>query len=47
MNDTIFIIFGCTRDAARFIEQYPNFKEINYGGIAKKRVQNHMEMLFI
>ena len=23
-------------DAARFIEQYPNFKEINYGGIAKK-----------
>ena len=36
LNDTIFIIFGCTRDAARFIEQYPNFKEINYGGIAKK-----------
>ena len=36
LNDTIFIIFGCTRDAARFIEQYPKFKEINYGGIAKK-----------
>lgn len=36
LDDTTFITFGCTRDAARFIEQYLNFKEINYGGIAKK-----------
>lgn len=36
LNENIFIVFGCTRDAARFIEGYPKFKEINYGGIAKK-----------
>ena len=36
LKDTIFIIFGCTKDAARFIQQYPKIKEINYGGIAKK-----------
>lgn len=36
LKDIIFIVFGCTHDAARFIEQYPKIKEINYGGIAKK-----------
>jgi len=36
LSDTIFIVFGCTRDAARFIEGYPKIKELNYGGIAKK-----------
>ncbi len=36
LSDTVFIIFGCTRDAARFIKGYPKIKEINYGGIAKK-----------
>lgn len=36
LSDIIFIVFGCTKDAARFIEQYPKIKEINYGGIAKK-----------
>ena len=37
LNDSIFIIFGCTHDAARFIESYPKIKEINYGGISKKK----------
>ncbi|MCD7950969.1 MAG: PTS sugar transporter subunit IIB [Erysipelotrichaceae bacterium] len=36
LKDTIFIVFGCTKDASRFIEGYPKIKEINYGGIAKK-----------
>lgn len=36
LNDSIFIIFGCTQDARRFIEGYPKIKELNYGGIAKK-----------
>lgn len=36
LKDIIFIVFGCTHDAARFIEQYPKINEINYGGIAKK-----------
>lgn len=36
LNDSIFIVFGCTRDAARFIQGYKKIKEINYGGIAKK-----------
>lgn len=36
LKDSIFIVFGCTRDAARFLEGYPKFKELNYGGIAKK-----------
>ncbi|MEG0365186.1 MAG: PTS sugar transporter subunit IIB [Coprobacillus sp.] len=36
LNDNIFIIFGCTKDASRFIQGYPKIKEINYGGIAKK-----------
>ena len=36
LKDSIFIVFGCTRDAARFLEGYPKFKEVNYGGIAKK-----------
>lgn len=36
LSDTIFMVFGCTKDAARFIEGYPKIKEINYGGIAKK-----------
>lgn len=36
LKDTIFIVFGCTHDACRFIEKYPKIKELNYGGIAKK-----------
>lgn len=36
LKDIIFIIFGCTKDAADFIEGYPKINEINYGGIAKK-----------
>ena len=36
LNDSVFIIFGCTHDAARFIEGYPKIKELNYGGISKK-----------
>jgi len=36
LRDTVFIVFGCTKDAARFIKGYPKIKEINYGGIAKK-----------
>lgn len=36
LNDEIFIVFGCVKDAARFIEGYPKVKEINFGGIAKK-----------
>ena len=40
LNDTIFIIFGGTHDAARFIEAYPKIKEIIYGGIAKKEGSN-------
>ncbi|MFV0394332.1 MAG: PTS sugar transporter subunit IIB [Coprobacillaceae bacterium] len=36
LNDIIFIVFGCTRDAAKFVEGYPKLGEINYGGIAKK-----------
>lgn len=40
LNDTIFIIFGGTHDAARLIEAYPKIKEINYGGIAKKEGSN-------
>lgn len=36
LNDEIFIVFGCVRDAARFIEGYPKVPEINFGGIAKK-----------
>lgn len=36
LNDNVFIVFGCTSDAARFICAYPKFKELNLGGIAKK-----------
>lgn len=36
LSDTIFIVFGCTKDAARFVTAYPKIEEINYGGIAKK-----------
>ncbi|MCD7892156.1 MAG: PTS sugar transporter subunit IIB [Erysipelotrichaceae bacterium] len=36
LKDTIFIVFGCTKDASRFIVGYPKIKEMNYGGIAKK-----------
>ncbi|MCD7809206.1 MAG: PTS sugar transporter subunit IIB [Erysipelotrichaceae bacterium] len=36
LKDTIFIVFGCTKDASRFIAGYPKIKEMNYGGIAKK-----------
>ncbi len=36
LKDSVFIVFGCTKDAARFLEGCPRFKEINYGGIAKK-----------
>lgn len=36
LNDSVFIIFGCTHDAARFIECYPKIKELNYGGNFQK-----------
>lgn len=36
LKDVIFIVFGCTNDAARFIREYPKIEELNYGGIAKK-----------
>ncbi|MCH4207167.1 MAG: PTS sugar transporter subunit IIB [Solobacterium sp.] len=36
LSDTIFIIFGCTKDASRFICAHPGFKELNVGGITKK-----------
>lgn len=36
LNDIIFIVFGCTKDASRFICAYPKCKELNLGGIAKK-----------
>ena len=39
LTDNIFIIFGCAHDASRFITAHPNFKELNVGGIAKKRKQ--------
>ncbi|MCY6957240.1 PTS sugar transporter subunit IIB [Clostridium brassicae] len=36
LSDNVMIIFGGTNSTLRFCEQYPNIKEINYGGIAKK-----------
>ncbi len=36
LKDNIFIIFGCTENAARFILSNPQFSELNLGGIAKK-----------
>lgn len=38
LSDVIFIVFGCTKDASRFMCAYPHFKELNLGGIAKKEV---------
>ncbi|GFN36687.1 PTS sugar transporter subunit IIB [Tepidimicrobium xylanilyticum] len=36
LNDNIMMIFGGTQTMLKFCENYPNVKEINYGGIAKK-----------
>lgn len=36
LSDVIFIVFGCTRDASRFICGCPHFEELNLGDIAKK-----------
>lgn len=36
LSDTVYIIFGCTGDAARFICGHPGFEELNLGGIKKK-----------
>lgn len=36
LSDVIFIVFGCTKDASRFMCAYPHFKELSLGGIAKK-----------
>ena len=47
LNDNVFIIFGNCKDAAGYITGHPKFKELNLGGIAKKKVLKNMEMLFI
>jgi PTS system mannose-specific IIB component len=36
LSDNIFIVFGCTHDAAAFITGHPGFRELNVGGLAKK-----------
>lgn len=36
LNDTVFIIFGGTKEASRYITGHPIFKELNLGGITKK-----------
>ena len=36
LSDSVFIIFGSTKDAAGYITAHPVFKELNLGGIAKK-----------
>ena len=36
LNDTVFIIFGCTKDASRYITSHPVFRELNLGGVTKK-----------
>ena len=36
LSDTVFMIFGGTKDASRFITGHPVFKELNLGGITKK-----------
>jgi fructoselysine and glucoselysine-specific PTS system IIB component len=36
LNDTVFIIFGGTKEASRYITGHPKFKELNLGGITKK-----------
>ncbi|MCC0784909.1 PTS sugar transporter subunit IIB [Clostridioides sp. ES-S-0108-01] len=36
LNENIMLVFGSTKSIRKFCEEYPNIKEINYGGIAKK-----------
>ena len=36
LKDTVFIIFGCTKDASRYITSHPVFRELNLGGVTKK-----------
>ncbi|MFS1206270.1 PTS sugar transporter subunit IIB [Enterococcus faecium] len=37
LSENIMMIFGNTKDVRQFCESYSNVKEINYGGIIKKK----------
>lgn len=48
LNDIIYIIFGCTKDAARFICSHPGFSELNLGGIKKKEnSRKYSEVIYL
>ena len=48
LSDSVFIIFGSTKDAAGYITAHPVFKELNLGGIAKKDgSKNYGEVVYL
>ena len=48
LTDSVFIIFGSTKDAAGYITGHPVFKELNLGGIAKKEgSKNYADVVYL
>ena len=48
LTDSVFIIFGSTKDAAGYITGHPVFKELNLGGVAKKEgSRNYADVVYL
>lgn len=48
LTDSVFIIFGSTKDAAGYIKGHPVFKELNLGGVAKKEgSRNYADVVYL
>ena len=48
LTDSVFIIFGSTKDAAGYITGHPVFKALNLGGVAKKEgSRNYADVVYL